>query len=214
MLDWQVILHLNFTIKSSFFNEIDYWTWSDFWKQFRHGSLSNTKTIVTSICKGNTMSKTTIREWFLFIEWDPIKKSLYGTIYFILPTTFCSGANFKKKFLSRLSSLPRTNSFGAPQKSDWFIPKKGCWVERSAGEPEHYLYTDRVDIRRIQVGLGTKSAGTGTPSCTHQNYGNPLVHCLACLFVCLLLNGTSAQFRLLLPIIVELEHMKYVKNDL
>jgi len=31
MLDWEVILHLNFTIKSIFFNEINYWTWSDLW---------------------------------------------------------------------------------------------------------------------------------------------------------------------------------------
>jgi len=30
MLDWEVILHLNFTIKSSFFNEIDYWTEATF----------------------------------------------------------------------------------------------------------------------------------------------------------------------------------------
>jgi len=30
-------MHLNFTIKSGFFNEIDYWTWGDFRKHFRHG---------------------------------------------------------------------------------------------------------------------------------------------------------------------------------
>jgi len=57
MLDKQVKLHLNFTIKSSFFNEIDYWTWSDFWKQFIHEGQSNTKTIITSICKGDTMKQ-------------------------------------------------------------------------------------------------------------------------------------------------------------
>jgi len=34
---------------------------------------------------------------------------------------------------------------------------------------------------------------------------------IVCLFVCLLLNGTSALFRLLVPIIVEI---KQVKNDL
>jgi len=35
-----------------------------------------------------------------------------------------------------------------------------------------------------------------------------------CLFVCLLLNGTSAPFRPLLPRIVEVEHTSHVKNDL
>jgi len=34
------------------------------------------------------------------------------------------------------------------------------------------------------------------------------------LFVCLLLNGTSALFWPLVPRIVEVEHMRYVKNDL
>jgi len=33
-------------------------------------------------------------------------------------------------------------------------------------------------------------------------------------FVCLLLNGTSALFRQLLPRIVEVEHMRQFKNDL
>jgi len=36
MLDWQIILHLNFAMKSSLFNEINNRTWSDFRKQFRH----------------------------------------------------------------------------------------------------------------------------------------------------------------------------------
>jgi len=44
--------HIEFSY--SFF---DYWTWSDFWKQFRHGGQSNTKTIITSICKGDTMKQ-------------------------------------------------------------------------------------------------------------------------------------------------------------
>jgi len=35
-----------------------------------------------------------------------------------------------------------------------------------------------------------------------------------CLFVCLLLNGTSALFRPLVPRIVEVEHTNRVKNDL
>jgi len=35
-----------------------------------------------------------------------------------------------------------------------------------------------------------------------------------CLFVCLLLNGTSALFRPLAPRIVEKEHTNHVKNDL
>jgi len=35
-----------------------------------------------------------------------------------------------------------------------------------------------------------------------------------CLFVCLLLNGTSALFRPLVPRIVEIEHTNHVKNDL
>jgi len=35
-----------------------------------------------------------------------------------------------------------------------------------------------------------------------------------CLFVCLLLNGTSALFRPLVPRIVEMEHTNHVKNDL
>jgi len=35
-----------------------------------------------------------------------------------------------------------------------------------------------------------------------------------CLFVCLLLNGTSALFRPLMPRIVEIEHTNHVKNDL
>jgi len=33
-------------------------------------------------------------------------------------------------------------------------------------------------------------------------------------FVCLLLNGTSALFRPVVPRIVEVEHMSHVKNDL
>jgi len=32
-------------------------------------------------------------------------------------------------------------------------------------------------------------------------------------FVCLLLNGTSALFRPLVPRIVEVVHIRYVKND-
>jgi len=50
-------MHLNFTIKSSFFNEIYYRTWGDFRKQFRHGCQSNTEKIITSICKGNTIKQ-------------------------------------------------------------------------------------------------------------------------------------------------------------
>jgi len=50
-------MHLNFTIKSSFFNEIYYWTWGDFRKQFRHEGQSNTEQIITSICKVNTMKQ-------------------------------------------------------------------------------------------------------------------------------------------------------------
>jgi len=57
MLDWQVILNLNLTIKSSFFNEIDYWTWGHFRKQLRHVGQSNTEKIITSICEGNTMKQ-------------------------------------------------------------------------------------------------------------------------------------------------------------
>jgi len=34
------------------------------------------------------------------------------------------------------------------------------------------------------------------------------------LFVCLLLNGTSALFRPLVPRIVEIEHTNHVENDL
>jgi len=49
-------MYLNFTIKSSFFNEIDYWMWGGFRIQFRHGGQSNTEKIVTSICKGNTIT--------------------------------------------------------------------------------------------------------------------------------------------------------------
>jgi len=45
----------NFTIKSSFFDGINYWTWDDFWKQFRH--QRNTEKIITSICKGNTIKQ-------------------------------------------------------------------------------------------------------------------------------------------------------------
>jgi len=41
-------IHLNFTIKSSFFNEIDCCTLGDFRKQFRHGGQSNTEIIITS----------------------------------------------------------------------------------------------------------------------------------------------------------------------
>jgi len=33
-------------------------------------------------------------------------------------------------------------------------------------------------------------------------------------FVCVLLNGTSALFRPLMPRIVEVKHMRHVKNDL
>jgi len=38
--------------------------------------------------------------------------------------------------------------------------------------------------------------------------------CELILFVCLLLNGTSALFRPLVPRIVEIEHTNHVKNDL
>jgi len=41
-----------------------------------------------------------------------------------------------------------------------------------------------------------------------------LVLVVVCRFVCLLLNGTLALFRPLVPRIVEVEHMKHVKNDL
>jgi len=44
-------------IKSSFFDEIDYSTWGDFRKQFRHGGQSNTEKITTSNCKGNTEAR-------------------------------------------------------------------------------------------------------------------------------------------------------------
>jgi len=54
-------MHLNFTIKSRFFNLIDYWTWGDFPKQFRHGGQGNTEVNITSICKGNTMKL--VSEW-------------------------------------------------------------------------------------------------------------------------------------------------------
>jgi len=45
----------------------------------------------------------------------------------------------------------------------------------------------------------------GHPDKTATKYG---------LFVCLLLNGTSALFRPLVPRIVEIEHTNHVKNDL
>jgi len=57
MFDWQVILHLNFTTKSSFFNEINYWTWSDFRKQFRHGGQSNTKQLLRALVNETQWSK-------------------------------------------------------------------------------------------------------------------------------------------------------------
>jgi len=50
-------MYLNFTIKSSFFNDIDYWMWGDFRKQFRHEGQSNTEKMFTSIWKGNTMKQ-------------------------------------------------------------------------------------------------------------------------------------------------------------
>jgi len=40
------------------------------------------------------------------------------------------------------------------------------------------------------------------------------VSCTVILFACLLLNGTSALIRLLVPIIVEMKHIRHVKNDL
>jgi len=42
---------------------------------------------------------------------------------------------------------------------------------------------------------------------------NPVIM-IYTLFVCLLLNGTSALFRPLVPRIVEIEHTNHVKNDL
>jgi len=71
MVDKQVKLHLNFTIKSSFFNEIDYWTWSDFRKQFRGGGQSNTEIIITSICKGNTMKQDMLNSRAVFVGGMP-----------------------------------------------------------------------------------------------------------------------------------------------
>jgi len=50
-------MYLNVTIKSSFFNEIDYCTGGDFQKQFIHGGQGNTKKIFTSICRGNIMKQ-------------------------------------------------------------------------------------------------------------------------------------------------------------
>jgi len=50
-------MHLNFTTKASIFNEINYWTRGDFRKQFRHGGQRQTKKIITSICKVNTMKQ-------------------------------------------------------------------------------------------------------------------------------------------------------------
>jgi len=40
------------------------------------------------------------------------------------------------------------------------------------------------------------------------------VNMFVCLFVSLLLNGTSALFRPKVPRIVEVEHTSHVKNDL
>jgi len=48
-------MYLHFTMKFSCINEIDFLTWSDFRKHFRHWGQSNTYDIITSICKGSTI---------------------------------------------------------------------------------------------------------------------------------------------------------------
>jgi len=48
--------HIHFTIKSSFFDEINYWMWGDFLKQFTHRGRSNTEQFITSICKQDTLN--------------------------------------------------------------------------------------------------------------------------------------------------------------
>jgi len=57
-----------------------------------------------------------------------------------------------------------------------------------------YGYQSVDNVRRARVPTGTLN--------------------LELLNVCLLLNGTSALFRPLVPKIVEVEHVRYVKNDL
>jgi len=56
-------------------------------------------------------------------------------------------------------------------------------------------YTDQINLSMFE------SLGVARPS-------------ILSLFVCLLLNGTSALFRPLVPRIVEIEHTNHVKNDL
>jgi len=57
-------------------------------------------------------------------------------------------------------------------------------------------------------------------SASHVAYGQPSYatqindNTKVCLFVCLVLNDTSALFRPLVPRIVEIEHTNHVKNDL
>jgi len=46
-----------------------------------------------------------------------------------------------------------------------------------------------------------------------KNYSRMLV-CFVCLFFCLLVKGTSALFRLLMPRIFQIKHMRLVENDL
>jgi len=53
-------LRVNFIIKSSFLDEINYWTWGGFWKQFRHRGYSNTDKIILTIHEGNTMKQDTL----------------------------------------------------------------------------------------------------------------------------------------------------------
>jgi len=126
------IKHLHFTIKVSFFDEINYWMWGDFLKKVTHRRRSNTE----------NSSRAFVKE----PQWSKI----------------CSTVNRLDKPSTEMS-----------------IPSK-------------YTSVRKVYWTYLAVGV------VG----------------FVCLFVCLLLNGTSALFRPLVPRIVEIEHTNHVKNDL
>jgi len=50
-------MHLNFMIKSSFIDEINFWTQNDIRKQFRHRGQSNTEKIISGICESYTIKQ-------------------------------------------------------------------------------------------------------------------------------------------------------------
>jgi len=81
LIEIQILLCIKiYYDESSFFDEINYLTWGDFRKQFRHRVRTNTEKIITSICKGNTMKQDILNSKIHLTsteEESPLEVSVY-----------------------------------------------------------------------------------------------------------------------------------------